>query len=246
MDKFEEEKSIVKNDAIIDDDHASTFDKRWLKENKGIQLTDTKYPTFEDNAFDDQLKTDITYDIMFDDIKSAIDIIDYYHSVFTQLVSSNPNNIIKEFKKYNLNFISFHIYGFLLRRQIKLMSMLIRLKFEPQYENEIKQYISKDYLEYNSELILADFVSNETHKKLLLSECDNIENIKIFFVKAEEAEKFLISIDYTPSICGIGIAIKYVRYVLEQSIINIQVLEKELTQEIMLDFFLNVIYIINF
>lgn len=239
-----------------EDDRMSVYDKACIEKNEGYQLSDLKYCTFDDINMDDQLKSDISYENLINDFKSTRDVLIHYRSIYSNLLVLNPHNIIYSFKKYKLNFINFNINAFLLLRQLDLMSYVLKLKFEHsddisfEFEtNFLNTKISNEYLEivkneyYNKSIddLILQWTGDENLKKIIFDEVDDISEIRETFSKGIECENFILSfIDknkYSPSICGIGVLIKYLKMILERSICNIEILSNSITEEIMLDFF---------
>jgi hypothetical protein len=240
-----------------EDDRMSVFDKDCIEKNEGYQLSDLKYCTFDDITMDDQLKSDISYEILINDFKSTRDILIHYRTIYSNLLVQNPHNIIYSFKKYKLNFINFNINAFLLLRQLDLMSYVLKLKFEhsddinldsenifqsqSEITNEFLEIIKKEYNNKGIDDLILQWTGDENLKKIIFEEVEDMVEIRETFYKGIEYEKFILSFvdknKNSPSICGIGVLLKYLKMILERSVYNIEILSNTITEEIMLDFF---------
>ena len=231
-------------------------DKECIERNEGYQISELKYATFDDIAIDDQLKSDITYEILMNDFKSVSDILFHYRSIYSSLLLENPHNIIYSLKKYGLKFINFNINAFLLQRQLDLMSYVIKIKFEYVDEiyinlennlnneistNEYIEIIKKVYYGKSLDDLIMEWTSDESLKKVIFEEVDDMVEIREIFSKGIESESFILKYVNknipTPSICGIGVLLKYLRMILEKAIANIQIMSNSFTEDMMLNFF---------
>lgn len=226
-----------------EEDTISEADKEWIQKYNGYQISDLKYPTFDNNIIDDQLKTEITYEIFLNDMKSVVDIISSYLNSFTSLLVSNTNNIVESFKSYKLSFIQFHINAFFLERELELMSMVFKLKYEyiNADQSAFMNIIRNKYGKCNVDEVIEQWSQNETYRKLICYEIDDISEVREIFEKRLENEMFMLEYTHedkpTPAVCVSGILVKYLRFILERSLINMDFLKEKITEEILLDFF---------
>jgi hypothetical protein len=236
---------------IIIEENKNNFES--FVKNSQFQLAEIKYPTFDNALIDDELKTDITYEILINDFKAIFDLLEHYRNIFTDVLITNPGNLIASFKIYNLNFLIFHINGYLIKRQVELISYLIKIKFEHNDEEKMKEsslyeLIKSEFENKTVDDLLLTWSSNETFRKHFFDNVENILEIREVFARELEQEKFLIEIalnsEETPSICGIGVFLKYLKLILLTAIGNVNNLDGSASEEGMLDFFQDVLFYI--
>jgi hypothetical protein len=234
-------------------------DCKWIKECDGRQTSGIKYPTFDDNLMDDQLKNDVTYETLMEDFKSVNnDIIPYFQHTYKKFIIDNPFNIIANFKLYELSYPKFFVFSFVLKRQLDLMSYLIKIKFENSQpegnsinaysDQAIDEIIKKEYLNSSVDEIILLIFSDEAFKKVVDNDVDiptgndgdKYHQFKTIVEKGLEDEKCLLSIKDAPSICGIDIALKYMKIILERCIVSMQKLTNEIQEVPMIEYFQDV------
>lgn len=215
-------------------------DLYWVKEHKGFQISDIKYPTFDDNNIEDQIRSEITFDTLNGDVNSLIELLLYFEKAFLQLLtSSNKQNVLKIFGKYSLNHINFIAYSVLSRRQITLIFYLIKL-FDKN-DMELLKLIEEEYRIVTVEKIVEEIFSITS---ILEIKKENEEFLEIFNIvkKNLEDEKKILSVEVKPSICGISISFKFLKSIVEKTILNLNKLQIVITEENIVDFLHQVNY----
>jgi hypothetical protein len=203
------------------------------KEKNDKVLTDYKYATFDDPIMNNQLKTDITYDNLLCDIQSVLDLQKHCHKLYSNLILNNTNNILDSFEKYKININNINVYIQLLHRMNYLIGRLIQAKFSKEEDISTIEYeIKENYIEINEDNVIEQIVKDQKEVK-----DEHINLIK----QGLEKEKTLININKSPSICGIGVAMKYYKILIEEFCMNLQIVTEQPTEEKLLDFFSHVL-----
>ena len=239
--EIKDEKKLLNVESNGKEIGLNEYDKQWIEENKGYQLSDIKYPNFDDKIIDDQLKNEITYEILNGDINSIIELLIYFEKSFIELFSQNKKKeIVDIFTKYSLNYPNFILYSSLSRRKITLMSFLIKLKFEGN-DVEILKTIEEEYKTIEIQKITKEFyVLIELLK--LSEEHLHLADINELIEKDLINEKIILLAENIPSICGICVCIKFLKSIIEKAILDIQKLIFEFKEETAIDF-IHLVYI---
>lgn len=203
---------------------------------------DFKYPTFDDPMMDDELKKDITYIGLMTDIHSVVNLLDYFQDFYSSLLKNNPHNILDSFRKSNLNCVCFSVFALLIKRVIVLMNYLLTIKFENKNDIDVnsdkKEAIELEYINVDKEQLINTILNNNVFIPLLGE--DEIKEIREIFNEGFKKEKVILDCTVSPSICGIGVGVKYLKVALEQVIMDIQLLSDKKVEDTILDFFQNV------
>ena len=203
---------------------------------------DFKYPTFSIPAIDEELKYEITYENLSHDLRYVSDLLEHYLNSYTNILLTNPHNILVSFQKYKLNFLLFHINSFLLKRHIELISFLMKYKFEENYE--IGEKLKEKFLDKSVDEILSMWTNNENFKGQIFENIDEVQEIRESFSAGVDTEKFLIELilftSHKPSLSGIGIFMKYFKYILQSAIETMIIVTKKESEDNMLNFFQDV------
>jgi len=204
-----------------------------------------KYPTFSIPQIDEDLKHEINYENLINDLRCVFELLEYYLNFYTEILVTNPHNILASFETYNLDFVIFHINSFLLKRQIELLSFIVKYKFENclEIEKQLKEYV----LEITLDDLISKWNSNYNHKGKILENFEIKIDIKEFFANELYNEKFMLENTLQnhekPSLSSLGISIKYLKYILQTAIETMKILIKKESEENMLNFFHDVKFI---
>ena len=93
------------------------------------EISDTKFPTYDDKIIDTELRYEVTIDSLYSDIYSSINLLIEFEKVYGEFITGDKKAIIIDgFKKHSLNYLIFKLYPTLLRRQLTLISHLLKIK----------------------------------------------------------------------------------------------------------------------
>lgn len=206
-------------------------------------VIEIKYPTFSIPQIDEELKYEITYENVMNDLRFVFDILDDYINLYTNILIKNPHNILASFQKYKLNFLIFHVNSFLLKRHIELLCFLIKYKFEEC--NEIEKKLKLNFVDKSVDDLIFMWTSNNKYIANIFEQIDDPLEIKENFAIGLDTEKFMIEQtlfnDEKPSLSGLGIFIKYFKYILQSAIETMKIITMKESEETMLNFLQDVI-----
>ena len=237
MDKYITEEKLLKETS----NHHSNLeelgesDKYWVIENKGIQTTDIKFPTFDDNNIENQLKEELSYENLIDDSNSILELLIYFEKFFIELLSSkNKQQIINLFNVHSLNYINFIACAFFSRRKITLVFYLAKEYFEGS-NDILKKVIEKEYTNVIIEKIVED-IFLITSGLEINKEDEMFCEINSLVKKNLESESFILASKLKPSIVGISIAFKFFKSIIDKTISEMKKIKIEYKEEIAIDF----------
>jgi len=250
--KFEPDKSkktvLIDNDEKINiqgnTEEMGDYDKYWVKENKGNQTADIKFPTFHDNNIGQQLREDISFDHLTDDINSIIELLLYFEKAFLSLLKSNNKaHILTILAKYSLNHVNFIAYSVLSRRQITLVFYMIKLKYEGA-NNNLLNAIETEYKNADPHKIIEEIYT--LISTLEINKDDEVfSQVESLVKKNIENEGQIYESECKPSIVGISIAMKFFKTIIEIAISDINQLHHLIKEEVVINFLHTVLYLLN-
>ena len=224
MDKNENEVKIKK---VIQ----NTFREDKLHSNMVKTRYDLKFPTFDDEHLDNELRNEITYNSLITEIHSTLLLLSHFETEF-ELLHIKNKTFIKALLEFNVNYLTFKLHGICLHRLITLILQKLILKFDDNNPNskfndqDIDIDIDKDCS--TNSLIEKEYISKKEEDLIKIhiiekiTDKDNLQNdyedpcLKEIIKKELDYEQEVLSCNHFPSITSIYIIIKNVKYYLEK------------------------------
>ena len=212
----------------------------YLIENKNsYQLSEVKYPNFNDVQIDHQLRYEITFDSLIEDINSSIELLDHLEkNLLVFFYSERQREIEKFFKKYDYNQINFLLYSFLLRRKISLIYYMLQIKLKGKTEFYEKT-INETYITMTADK-LRDIFVNFYEKLPLKIDDEVIYEFTQIIQNNLDHEKIIYLFQNNPSLSSIGICLKFLKSLIHESLDYYQILIKDYKDDKMIEFLYSV------
>jgi len=134
---------------------------------KNVEL---KFPTFDEEHLDNQLKSEITYNSLMSEIHTTLHLLFHFDKEY-ELLHMKNKEFINSLIQFNINYLSYKLYGICLHRLISLIHQKLMLKFETKERKD-----SKDTFNANSSMIENDYISMTEEE--LIKRYLNIKNDK--------------------------------------------------------------------
>jgi len=146
-----------------------------IEENSGI-----KFPHYSDSLIDIQINQKISFEKLILDINVCIEKLNDFEYKFFELLTTKEISckIIEKFYKNHLDFSVIKVYVFFLKRQLKLVSILIQLKYCKKEESEKIEHL-QSILSSRYRKLLNDEDPEEKikFKQILNNKIENLYNI---------------------------------------------------------------------
>jgi len=186
-----------------------------------LEKIEMKHPNFDDVIIDNQLKQNITFDILIEDIKSTIELLNFFENFMIKIfISDKKTKILFYFKKHHFNYLNFLLYCFLSRRKISLMYYKVKLQIE-EINHLFEKTIEEEYISITIQKLQEKFLFSV--KELNIEKySDILKDLPEILKTNLEQEKIIINTNYTPSFSSISICLKYFKSILEKGLILCQ------------------------
>jgi hypothetical protein len=211
------------------------FDNYWIKNRNGYQLLDIKYPNFNDVQIDNELRHEITYNSLKEDITSTLELLDHLEkSLVIFFNSERKSEIDKFFRKFNYSQINFLLYSYLLRRKITLIYYMLSYKLEGKNEF-IEKTIDENFISMTCEKLRDFFFS--FYDKLPFKKDDKFVSDSTQIIQNNmDHEKIIYLSHNIPSLSSIGVCIMFLKSIINESLDYFQSLIKYYNDETMINF----------
>ena len=220
----------------------SEFDEFWMKKRNGYQITELKYPNFDDITIDYQLRYDLTLDNFFEDIHSSSELLFHLeNTLINLLLNENCDQLKIIFQKNNFKSKNLLLFSYMSRRKITLIYYLVKQRFYPTIDKSIKKIIETEFNQVTQEKILNDFFTtfNRIHIKKDDKDLDDFSEI----IKVQIShEKSLIEINHIPSISAICICLKFLISIINNGLKDCEIILKKFNQDFVIDLLLSVFF----
>jgi hypothetical protein len=211
-------------------------DSYWISNEGGIQSKYIKHATFDLPSIDNELTNEINYQNITDEIELLVKTLTTYEELYEKLITENKLEILKYFKNHQLKYFNYKVFGEILKREIILLSHVLKLK-QGVNDEILKQKIEKEF--FLDEGAFYDMIIDVKSMDINLTEEDKIE-LKEIVKQAMKYEEELIKtkeMEYVPSYTSLLILLKVIRATVEDGINNIKLLEKKHEEKVLIDFF---------
>ena len=214
-------------------------DKYCFNKNNGIQITGIKFPTFDDDFIEIQLREEITFNHLNENVNSIIELMIYFeNNIINILTSGQKSEIIEIFERYGFNYIKFIAYSVLSRRQITLIFFLIKIDYDRSDKN-LKKIIENDYKNVKVEKLLEEFVHMISPIEIK-RQGEKLNEITNLFLNNLENELIICDNDHKPSLVCVNVAILYFKSVIERIINDLKKIQNNQKEDVIIDFMYSV------
>jgi len=175
-----------------------------------------KFPTYDDETIDNELRFEITLDTLYSDIHSSNSLLEEFEKAYEDIIiKDNKGAILQLFAENNLNYLTFKLDAIILRRHLVLISYLIKLRFEDHKDEQIIKLLEKDYDIDDSQIINTLFVASVTFNGKIVEISAEQENELLEFIKKnlenERCIKKTTLRNHSPSITGLSLTLKMLK-----------------------------------
>jgi len=217
------------------------------KEKKIKQVTDIKFPTYDDNIIDTELRFEITLDVLYSDIYSSTNVLLEFEKLYDDFITSEKSkSIIESFQNHNLNYLSFKLNTIILRRQITLISFLIKIKFALKDEsadniNDLLKDYDKEEVEISKSILTSLLTIND--KKINISVEEELELTELIKKHIENEKLIKNSLkNHSPSLSGLSITLKMLKSIVFKIMESLEKIKIKNSDENLILFFHTVNY----
>jgi len=211
-------------------------DSYWISNEGGIQSKFIKHATFDLPSIDNELTNEINYQKITDEIELLVKTLTTYEELYEKLINENKLEILKYFNNHQLKYFNYKVFGEILKREIILLSHILKLK-QGVNDEILKKKIEKEF--FLDEGTFYNMIIDVKSMDIDLTKDDKIE-LKEIFKQAMKYEEELIKtkeMEYVPSYTSLIILLKFIRATVEDGINNIKLLEKKHEEKVFIDFF---------